>query len=535
MPTQHIAYASTGYFSKTVCDYLSQQKTLKDFYGNFPALENFENQINQKAKSFKDLSRETLVKQLKLQYKGISTSEATEKNIESLSNNNTFTITTGHQLNLFTGPLYFLYKIISVINLSEELCKAHPDNHFVPVYWMATEDHDFDEINYFNFQGKKVVWDRETGGAVGELSTEGLQQVFIAFENELKRNFGFSDHAKQLLKLFKKAYLDHGTLTEATRYLGNQLFKDYGLVIVDGNDRELKRAFIPYAEKELTAQLSFHKVSETTKALIEAGYGEQVHPREINLFYLKDGIRERIVAAEGRYLINDTELTFTKTEILAEVQEYPERFSPNALLRPLYQEVVLPNLCYTGGGGELAYWFQLKDYFESVAVPFPILLLRNSAVLVSEKAEQTLERLDVNVEDLFKKQHALQAMYTKKISNIEIDFSQQRTHLKDQFKSMYEIATKTDASFLGAVGAQEKKQLKGLDHLEKRLLKAQKRKHEELVIKVTALQDSLFPQHSLQERNTNFAEFYLEYGPELINKLKKELRPLGLRFSVIEL
>jgi bacillithiol biosynthesis cysteine-adding enzyme BshC len=317
--------------------------------------------------------------------------------------------------------------------------------------------------------------------------------------------------------------------------LGNQLFNDYGLVILDGNDRELKRAFIPYTQKELTAQLSFHRVSETTKALIEAGYGEQVHPREINLFYLKDGIRERIVAAEGGYIINDTELTFTKTEILVELQEYPERFSPNALLRPLYQEVILPNLCYTGGGGELAYWFQLKDYFESVAVPFPILLLRNSAVLVSEKAGQTLKRLDVNVEDLFKKQHALQAVYTKKISNIEIDFSQQRAHLKDQFKSMYEIATKTDASFIGAVGAQEKKQLKGLDHLEKRLLKAQKSKHEELVIKVTALQDSLFPQHSLQERNTNFAEFYLEYGPELINKLKKELRPLDLRFSVIEL
>ena len=535
MPTQHISYASTGYFSKTVCDYLSQADALKGFYGNFPSLEHFKNQIDQKAESFSMTSRDTLVKQIKKQYQGLSISENTQNNIDALANQNTFTITTGHQLNLFTGPLYFLYKIISVINLSEELQNTYPDNHFVPVYWMATEDHDFDEINYFNFQGKKVAWDRPSGGAVGELSNEGLQQVFLTFEKELKENFGFSDNAKQLLKLFKQAYLDHGTLTEATRYLGNELFAAYGLVIVDGNDSELKRSFFPYVEKELTEQLSFKEVTATTARLVDAGYGEQVHPRDINLFYLTAGLRERIIENDGAYAVNDTAITFTKSEILAELQAHPERFSPNALLRPLYQEVILPNLCYTGGGGELAYWFQLQDYFKSVDIPFPMLLLRNSGLLVSEKAGDQLEKLDLTINDLFKKQQDLQGDYTKKISSIEIDFSKQRAHLTQQFAGMYDLAKLTDASFIGAVGAQEKKQLKGLDHLEKRLLKAQKRKHEELISKVTALQDSLFPKQSLQERNTNFAEFYLEYGPDLIKKIKKELKPLDLEFSIIEL
>lgn len=535
MPTQHITYADTGYFSKTVCDYLSQADALKDFYGNFPSVEHFKNQIEQKAESFSKASRDTLVKQLNAQYKGIKISEATQKNIDSLASSNTFTITTGHQLNLFTGPLYFLYKIISVINLSEELNAAYPDTHFVPIYWMATEDHDFEEINYFNFQGKKVVWDRPSGGAVGELSTEGLQQVFLAFENELKENFGFSDNAKQLLKLFKQAYLDHGTLTEATRYLGNALFTDYGLVVVDGNDIELKRAFIPYAVKELEDALSFKEVSKTTKKLVNAGYGEQVHPREINLFYLTAGVRERIIENDGVFLVNDTTITFTKAEILAELQSHPERFSPNALLRPLFQEVILPNLCYTGGGGELAYWFQLQDYFKSVAIPFPILLLRNSGLLVSEKAGSQLEKLDVTTNDLFKKQQNLQKEYTKKISAITIDFSKQRAHLTAQFVAMYALAKQTDASFIGAVGAQEKKQLKGLDHLEKRLLKAQKKKHEALLNKVTSLQNDLFPGQSLQERNTNFATFYLAYGPDLIKKLKNELKPLDLRLSIIHL
>ncbi len=535
MPTQHIAYSDTGYFSKTVCDYLSRDTSLKDFYGNFPNLENFKNQIKQKSENFSLESRATLVAQLNEQYKGLSVSKSTQKNIDSLIDGNSYTITTGHQLNLFTGPLYFLYKIISVINLSEELNIAYPENHFVPVYWMATEDHDFDEINYFNFRGKKVVWDRPSGGAVGELSTEGLQNVFLAFEQELKESFGFSDNAKQLLKLFKKAYLDHGTLTDATRYLGNQLFKEYGLVIVDGNDSKLKRAFKPFAKKELLSHLSFNQVSKTTEALVKAGYGEQVHPRDINLFYLTEGVRERIIKIGDVYSVNDTEIIFSEEEILAELDSHPERFSPNALLRPLYQEVILPNLCYTGGGGELAYWFQLQDYFKSVAVPFPILLLRNSGLLVSEKAGVQMKKLDLTLEDLFAKQHKLQTDYTKRISKIEIDFTQQREHLKSQFAAMYDIAKQTDASFVGAVGAQEKKQLKGLNNLEKRLLKAQKRKHSELLNKVTAIQDELFPKQSLQERNTNFAEFYLEYGSDLINEIKEALKPLDLRFSIIQL
>lgn len=535
MPTQSINYAATGYFSKTVCDYLKQAETLKPFFGNFPDLDNLSHQMAQKSESFTVASREILVQQLTEQYKGSNVSETTQANIDALANPTTFTVTTGHQLNLFTGPLYFLYKIISVINLAEQLNETNPDAHVVPIYWMATEDHDFDEINYFNFKGEKVVWDRPSGGAVGELNTEGLQKVFLAFEQELQENFGFTDHAKQLLKLFKQAYLDHGTLTAATRYLGNELFKDYGLVIVDGNDAQLKRAFIPFAEKELLEQVSFNEITTTTARLVEAGYNEQVHPREINLFYLKEGLRERIFESEGGYAINDTNITFTKAEILQELQSHPERFSPNALLRPLYQEVILPNLCYTGGGGELAYWFQLQDYFKSVNVPFPVLLLRNSGVIVSENAGKQIDKLDIRMEDLFKKQHDLLSDFTRKISEVKIDFSQQRATLKKQFEEMYAIAKQTDASFVGAVGAQEKKQLKGLDHLEKRLLKAQKRKHEALLNKVTAVQDSLFPEHSLQERNTNFAEFYLEYGPGLIHAIKESLNPLDLRLTVIKL
>jgi bacillithiol biosynthesis cysteine-adding enzyme BshC len=312
--------------------------------------------------------------------------------------------------------------------------------------------------------------------------------------------------------------------------LGNELFKEYGLVIIDGNDANLKKAFIPYAEKELLQQTAYKKVTETTERLLHKGYKEQVHPREINLFYLKEGIRERIVEVDQKFYVNETDIVFTKEAIL----QHPERFSPNALLRPLFQEVILPNLCYTGGGGELAYWFQLKNYFEEVKVPFPILLRRNSVLLISEKESEKLKKLEVAISHLFQKQEALEATFTKKVSEIKIDFTPQKELLKNQFEDLYVLAKKTDASFKGAVGAQEKKQINGLEYLEKRLLKAQKRKLSEQLERLTEIQDSLFPNQNLQERVTNFSEFYLDYGDDLFTVLKENLDPLCHDFTILE-
>ena len=531
MTIRTIPYSKTGYFSKLMCDYLAEDSTLNDFYGRFPKLENFKEQLEEKQLSFKSSSRKTLVKALQKQYENTNTSEATLNNISSLSEANTFTLTTGHQLNLFTGPLYFLYKIFSVINLSEKLKEIYPDSNFVPIYWMATEDHDFDEINYFNLFGKKLEWKRESGGAVGALSTEGLSEIL----KDLKNQLGESENAIKLATLFSEAYTKHENLADATRYLGNQLFSDYGLVILDGNDKALKEEFAPYVEQELLESKSHSEINRTSYRLTTLGYPQQVYPREINLFYLAEGIRERIIEKGGKYFVNDTSIVFSRDEILKELRENPENFSPNALLRPLYQEVILPNLCYVGGGGELAYWFQLKDYFKSVDIPFPILLLRNSVLLMYTKDSEKLQKLDVTIESLFLPKHELEAKYTRQLSEINIDFTKQKAHLIEQFKTLHSLAKQTDASFEGAVAAQEKKQLNGLAYLEKRLLTAQKRKHAGQLKRLTAIQSLLFPKQSLQERLANFSEYYLKFGDELHSELKKNLDPLVNEFTILEL
>lgn len=529
MSVYHIPFVATGYFSKLICDYLDKKPELSEFYGNFPNFEGFKNEIESKKMSFQAPSRQLLNDVLKQQYGNTSVSEQTAQNIALLLDKNTFTVTTGHQLNIFTGPLYFLYKIVTAINLADKLKKEFPEQNFVPVYWMATEDHDFEEIQYFNVNNAKISWNRESSGAVGRLKTDGFDEVFKEFSTLL----GTSSNADALRELFKNAYLENDNLAEATRYLVNELFGGYGLVIVDGDDAQLKKQFTPFVKEELLQKTSFKRVSESNK-MLEINYKIQVNPREINLFYLKDAVRERIIFENNSFKVNNTDFIFTEKEMLKETEEHPERFSPNVILRPLYQEIVLPNLAYIGGGGELAYWFQLKNYFNNVNIPFPILVLRNSVLLATKKQVSKLNKLNISIPEIFKKQESLIADAVKGLSEVKIDFSIQKTYLQQQFIALKELAKKTDSTFLNAVNAQEKKQLNGLDNLEKRLLKAQKRKLSDVVGRITDLQNELFPNQSLQERRQNFSEYYEVLGADLIPMLLKKTDPLKFEFTVIE-
>ena len=285
---------------------------------------------------------------------------------------------------------------------------------------------------------------------------------------------------------------------------------------------------------ELLNQTSKKAVSKTILNL-EKDYKVQVNPRDINLFYLTENSRERIIENEGQYPIHNTDLVFSEAEILYELENHSDRFSPNVIMRPLYQEVILPNLCYIGGGGELAYWLQLKAYFEAVEIPFPILLLRNSVQIVSRKQVKKLHNLDISFEEMFMEQHLLLAKKVQENSDIQFSFADATELLTQQFLALRRIANDTDVSFIGAVDAQQRKQLKGLENLEKRLLRAEKRKHFLLINRIKSLQDQLLPNKSLEERQRNFSEYYLAHGHDLIIALKESLKPLEQAFTILEL
>ena len=479
--------------------------------------------IQQQKKRFTAQQRQTLNEVLTAQYHHIK--HAPSDQIDSLLSPNCFTITTGHQLNLFTGPLYFLYKIIDVIQIANQWNAQKDGNTYVPVYWMASEDHDFEEINHFSVNGQSIHWSREYQGPVGRLSTEGLDQVLEVW----KQHLGDRPHAEELQNLFAQSYVAHSNLADATRFLVHQLFGRYGLVVVDGNEARLKQEFIPYLQRECEEQL-IQKRSESTmeklKDALQTKIQAQVNPRDINLFYMGElGGRQRIKKTATGYGVVDTEILFSKQELIKEIKSHPERFSPNALFRPIYQELILPNLVTVGGGSELAYWLQLSEVFSTFDLPMPMFKLRSSVLLISDKQQRKLNKLDVSVADLFLPTNELINHRVRQISNIDIDLGEFKAYLDQQFVALYALAKQTDASFLGAVEAQEKKQKKGIDLLEKRLLKAQRIKLVDHINRLTELQQQLFPMGDLQERRVNFAEFVLYYGNDFIPFLMKHIDP----------
>ena len=526
MPTDCITYQKSGYFSKLIVDYLEEKPEIQSLYHRFPTLENFAAQIDEKVKNYSLENRFTLAEAAKNQNTNFPISELSQTNIELLKSEKTFTVTTGHQLNLFTGPAYFIYKIASVINLCKQLKAKYPNYNFVPIYWMATEDHDFEEINHFNLKDKKITWKKDSFGPVGRLSTEGLDKIYKAFSDTI----GVGSTAEYLKELFQKSYLEHSNLADATRFLANELFSNEGLVIIDGDDANLKTLFARYIKDELLHQNSFAAVSKAIQQLKD--YTVQVNPREINLFYIEDNLRERIVFENNTYKVNNTKITFSETEILEVLQNSPEKFSPNVILRPLYQEVVLPNLAYIGGGGEIAYWLELKSNFNAQNVTFPILVLRNSFVVVTEKQMEKTDKLQITWAELFLPQQELLNQKTKAFSNFKIDFSEQKETLRKQFAELLKIAEQTDKSFLGAVKAQEAKQIKGLENLEKRLLKAEKKVHAAKLEQILDIQNQLFNNGSLQERKSNFSEFY---SKEFINDIVLLSNPLKTHFKIVKI
>ena len=525
MPDDCSAYAHSSFFSPLIQDYLQEKEQIKPLYHRFPKLENFKAQLEEKAANYPAEFREILANTLKGQYRNITITAQTSHNIELLRKGNTFTITTGHQLNIGTGPLYFIYKIISTINLCKQLQEAYPDQHFVPVHWMATEDHDLEEINHLYVKNKKVIWYKQGTGAVGRMQVEGMEAVIA----EIKQLLGNLPHTTELIALFEAAYQPQFTLAEATRILANSLFGNYGLVIVDGDTQALKSLFTPYIQAELHTQFSHTAVSATTNLM--QGYKIQVNPREINLFYLDNNLRERIVLENNRYKVMNTALEFSGEEMQQLAKNQSEKFSPNVLLRPLYQEVILPNLCYIGGGGEIAYWLELKSMFAHAKVTFPILLLRNSVVTASYKTREKWAKTLFSWEDLFLTPRELTAEFLSKTTSKSIDFTPLKQQLEKQFEALQAAAKTTHPSFLSMLKAQEVKQMKGLDALEKRLHKAQFKTHQETIDRILAIQNEVFPNQSLLERKTNFSDFYSEEGSDFIAQLSTHLNPLEMKFT----
>lgn len=496
-------------------DFLS--KKIPGFESNIFNVENIEKQFQLKEKSFKAEKRETLVQVLTDQYSTFKLDEKQTKNLDLLSNQNTFTVTTGHQLNLFTGPVFFIYKILQTIKLAEFLNQKFSTKKFVPLFWLASEDHDFEEINHFKTGDYYYETKAKSGGVVGRIKVE--DDFFISqFEEEFKDSvFG-----TELILLLKRAYKKGNTLTKATQIIVQELFSDYGLLVLDGDDKRLKAEMKSVFKNELLQQSLFETTRETVELLSEK-YGKvQVNPREINLFYLSE-TRDRIAFEDDRFVIVEGEKSFSIDEILTELENHPERFSPNALMRPVYQETILPNIAYIGGNAEIMYWLELKNYFKSIDLPFPVLIPRNSMLMVSEKSVSKTKSMGLEMTDFFKNF----ATVTKNILLDENEIlpllNQQEIQLEEQFKNLKQEAELTEKTFGNLVEAEQTRQLKSFDRMKKRLLRAEKIKQSEKLARLEKLFLQIHPGNTWQERTYNFSVFYSDLSKEWLQNCYEEM------------
>ena len=524
-----LPYRQTNCFTKIILDYLDHAEGLKLFYDHSPSLQGIQQTITER-KGF-STNRKVLVEELKKQYASVEQNDAVGENIELLRSENTFTITTAHQPNIFTGPLYFVYKILHAIKLSEHCKDSLPQYNFVPVFYMGSEDADLDELGHFYLNGEKIVWNTKQTGAVGRMK---IDKDLLRLISQLEGQLSVLTHGDEILSIIKDCYREGVLIQDATFNLINRLFGEYGLLVLMPDNAALKRQASKIFMDDLLNETASGIVEQTAEELHAAGYKLQANPREINLFYLKDGMRERIVRIKDKFVTHESRFTFDDKEILSELKEHPERFSPNVILRGIYQELILPNLVYIGGGGEIAYWLQLKDLFTFYEIPFPVLLLRNSFLIIEKKWREKVSKLGFGVEDFFLPEQELMNKLVARETRNEIKLNGNFTEADKLYESLKKQAEAVDATLGKHVEALRTQSIYRLQELEKKMLRAERRKFTDQQRQIHTVKENLFPKNGLQERIENFMYYYAKWGKDFMQQIYQHSLSLEQEFVVIE-
>ena len=521
-----ISYDSTNAFSALAIDYLHQHTALQPFYKHNSNLDGIGNAIEERKLFSTD--RASLISALKTQYEKITISETVKSHIEKLADANTFTVCTAHQPNLFTGYLYFIYKVVHAIKLANELKAAYPQYYFVPVYYMGSEDNDLEELNHIYLNGEKITWETDQTGAVGRMHTKGLD----AFIHRISGELSVLEHGPQLIDLLKSCYCQSSSVQEGTLKFVNRLFENYGLLVLIADNAVLKKEMTGVFKEDLLHHTPATIVKQTAVQLAKH-YHVQVNPRDINLFYMKDGIRERIINTGDQFEINNTNTRFSSNEILDELHNHPERFSPNVVLRGLFQETILPNVAFIGGGSEIAYWLELKEMFTHYKVPFPVLVQRNSFLIVEQKMTRLMEKLQLSAEDIFKDETLLLNNIIKARSTLQLTLEKEIEQSAGFYDHIRSLTEKVDMTLTKHVNALEMKAGKALKNLEKKMLRAEKKKYAAQSAQLHKLKTALFPRNTLQERVENVLPYYARYGKSFIDMLYEHAPTFDKKFGVL--
>lgn len=487
----------------------------------------FEGQMQKKSNEYTSDKRKILSTYFQQQYTNQSVSEKTKEYLELISQSNTFTVSTGHQLSLFGGPAFFVYKIMHVIRLAEELKNAFPDQNFVPVFWMASEDHDFAEVNHLNLFNKKIEWAHSPSGAVGRMDTFGLDTVRHQLHELFQSNPEAEIHA--LIDSMKgKSYSD------AIFQFVHSLFDAFGLLIIQPDNKALKRVFQSKMAQEIQAPFVSNEIEKANAILDERNWTKQIQGRPINLFYLSENQRLRIELNEENKSYSIGKKQFSLDEILNLLNSEPENFSPNVALRPVYQECILPNLCYVGGLGELSYWLQLKEVFQAAKVQFPLIQARTSYFTIDETSFTKWQELGFSQLQLFEKPNHLKSAFLEKNQVQPLEFNpivEQFERLKSELNDLTKIVDDSLESFVGAEMTRMEKQV---EVIRQRLEKSIKSRFDKQLKLIDTVHERLFPHNDWQERHFSFFHFSPDGNyTKRLNEIHKSCTPFSPEIKLL--
>lgn len=525
--TYHLPYRDTHSFSKLVYDYLSNTEALRPYYAASPTLAGIKQAMEKK--KFSPEGRAALVAELNRRYSGLDIHPSVKQNLHLLEQENCFTVCTAHQPNIFTGHLYFVYKILQAIRLAEKLKAAFPKNEFVPVYFMGSEDADLNELGEVFFAGDKMNWQTKQQGAIGRMKVDkGLLNMIDAISGMLD----VLPHGKEVTDLLKRNYVIGHTIEHATFTLVNELFGKYGLIILLPDANQFKQLFVPVMERELREQFSAKAMAETLHNYPQP-FKIESFGRDINLFYLDENGRNRIERDGDDFLVVNTSKQFSLNEIVEDLHRYPEKYSPNVILRPALQEALLPNIAFIGGGGELAYWLRLKLVFETCGIDFPVLFLRNSFMLINKKSASVIHKLGLDIPQLFLDEQTISNEWIKKHADVQLNLKNEIEDILQAYKKMQQVSGTVDTTLAGHAKALGVKAIKELIILEKKMLRAEKRKHNTSLQQIHKLKSGLFP-GGLQERIENIMPWLAVYGFGFIDSLLNFSPDIDPSFTVVE-
>jgi len=247
---------------------------------------------------------------------------------------------------------------------------------------------------------------------------------------------------------------------------------------------------------------------------------------------LKKNLRERIIKEKNKYKINNTSISFSEKEIIKEINSNSEFFSPNVIMRCLYQQSIIPNIAYVGGPSEIEYWLEFEDFFKFYKVPFPIILPRNFVIIVNNKIKSKIKKLSIKLPDIFKNKNELEKIILENQSKNKFNLIDEKINVGKEIKKIIDKSEKIDKSLNSKILALKKKTINEIDTLEKRLIREERKKHQKSFVELDKILSKLFPNDTLQERKENFLNYYLS-DKNFIDTLLKTLDPLKFYFNII--